>query len=265
MGKVDKMAKKAAGAVTGKGRRSAGKHAANARTSVLGSISVVIVIAFVGFLIVTNMRVNRTTIVSSDAAELVEHQVQRVDGLQTEVNDLAAQVDSLSKQVTTDGDTDGEDSGSSTMLPAVEGPGVTVTLNDSSMWESAVDSSGSSADIDKYVVHQGDIEAVVNALWAGGAESMQIMDQRVLPTSAVICSGTLLLLQGRKYSPPYVISAIGPTQSMLDALDDSEAIRIYKQYVDAFGLGYDVKEEAHLEFAASPMSLQPLQYAKVLQ
>ncbi|KFI62061.1 Membrane spanning protein [Bifidobacterium cuniculi] len=265
MGKVDKMAKKAAGAMTGKGGRVAGKHAANARTSVLGSISVVIVIAFVGFLIVTNMRVNRTAIVSSDAAELVEHQVQRVDGLQAEVNDLAAQVDSLSKQVTANGDADAEDSGSSTMLPAVEGPGVTVTLNDSSMWESAVDSSGSSADIDKYVVHQGDIEAVVDALWAGGAESMQIMDQRVLPTSAVICSGTLLLLQGRKYSPPYVISAIGPTQSMLDALDDSEAIRIYKQYVDAFGLGYEVEQEAHLEFAAAPMSLQPLQYAKVLQ
>ena len=89
------------------------------------------------------------------------------------------------------------------MLPAVEGPGLVVTLDDSPLWENMVDANGSSANINDYVVHQQDIEAVVNALWAGGAESMQIMDQRVLFNSAVRCSGNVLLLQGKKYSPPF--------------------------------------------------------------
>ena len=35
------------------------------------------------------------------------------------------------------------------------------------------------------MVHQQDIQAVVNALWAGGADALQIMDQRVISTSAV--------------------------------------------------------------------------------
>ncbi|MEE1295446.1 MAG: DUF881 domain-containing protein [Bifidobacterium sp.] len=251
-------------------KKSAGRHAPRhgARNSVVGSVSVLIIVALVGFLLVTNMRVNRSATVSSDAAELVEHRVQRVDELQAEVNKLSEQVDTLSKQVNEDNGTSSSsdtDAGTSTMLPAVEGPGVTVTLNDSSLWKNAVDSSGSSADIDNYVVHQQDVEAVVNALWAGGAEAMQIMDQRVLPNSAVICSGTLLLLQGRKYSPPFTISAIGPTTSMIAALNASPAITIYKQYVDAFGLGYNVKVEDDLHFDSTTMSLQQLQYAKVLQ
>lgn len=233
--------------------------------SFVGSVSVLLVVTFVGFLLITNMRINRTTTVSSDTAELIENRVRKVDKLQADVKELSAQVDKLSAQVQSGQSTPSEDAGSSTMLLAVEGPGVTVTLNDSSMWKNAVDSSGSAVDNDKYVVHQQDVEAVVDALWAGGAESMQIMDQRVLSTSAIICSGNVLLLQGRKYSPPFTISAIGPPTLMIQALDDSRAVQIYRQYVDAYGLGYDVRTESKLHFDSTTMLLQPLQYAHVLQ
>ena len=64
-------------------------------------------------------------------------------------------------------------------------------------------------DPDDLVVHQQDVQSVVNAMWAGGAEAMMIMDQRVLTTSAVRCIGNTLLLQGRTYSPPFVVTAIG--------------------------------------------------------
>lgn len=245
------------------------KHGARhvRKTSVVGSMAVLVVVALVGYLVVTNLRVNKSATVSSDAAELIEHRVQRVDELQSEVNKLGSQIDDYNTLLRNNEMQSGnsEEAGQSTMLPAVTGPGVTVTLNDSSMWRSAVDSSGSTADIDKYVVHQQDVEAVVDALWAGGAESMQIMDQRVLPTSAVICSGNVLLLQGRKYSPPFTISAIGPVDGMLQSLDDSRAIQIYKQYVDAFGLGYDVEVNRSLTFQRTPLVLNPLRYAKAFE
>lgn len=147
----------------------------------------------------------------------------------------------------------------------MEGPGLVVTLDDSPLWENMVDANGSSANINDYVVHQQDIEAVVNALWAGGAESMQIMDQRVLFNSAVRCSGNVLLLQGKKYSPPFKISAIGPVEGMRKALDDSEEVSIYKQYVSAFGLGWQVDEKTKLHFDATDALQQPLQYAKALE
>lgn len=245
------------------------KHGARhvRKTSVVGSMAVLVVVALVGYLVVTNLRVNKSATVSNDAAELIEHRVQRVDELQSEVNKLGSQIDDYNTLLRNNEMQSGnsEEAGQSTMLPAVTGPGVTVTLNDSSMWRSAVDSSGSTADIDKYVVHQQDVEAVVDALWAGGAESMQIMDQRVLFNSAVRCSGNVLLLQGKKYSPPFKISAIGPVEGMRKALDDSEEVSIYKQYVSAFGLGWQVDEKTKLHFDATDALQQPLQYAKALE
>ena len=55
---------------------------------------------------------------------------------------------------------------------------------------------------DDLVVHQQDIQGVVNALWAGGAEAMTLMGQRVIATTAVRCVGNTLLLHGAVYSPP---------------------------------------------------------------
>jgi uncharacterized protein YlxW (UPF0749 family) len=89
-------------------------------------------------------------------------------------------------------------------------------------------------------VHQQDVQAVVNALWAGGAEAMMLQDQRVISTSAVRCVGNTLILQGRVYSPPYTVTVIGDTTRMREALNRSPEVTIYREYVDALGLGYDV-------------------------
>ena len=67
---------------------------------------------------------------------------------------------------------------------------------------------------DDIVVHQQDVQAVVNALWASGAEAMMIQDQRVISTSAVRCVGNTLILQGRVYAPPYRVTAIGDVDRM---------------------------------------------------
>jgi uncharacterized protein YlxW (UPF0749 family) len=94
---------------------------------------------------------------------------------------------------------------------------------------------------DDVVVHQQDVQAVVNALWAGGATGMQIMDQRLISTSAVRCVGNTLILQGVVYSPPFRITATGVPDRLRAALDASPEIQIYRQYVDEYGLGYTVK------------------------
>ena len=104
---------------------------------------------------------------------------------------------------------------------------------------------------------------MVNALWRGGAEAITIQDQRILFNSAVVCIGNVLMLQGHQYSPPYRISAIGSIEDMVDALDDSPAIRTYKDYVSGFGLGWKVEKKSNLKFAESSALLQPLRYASV--
>jgi uncharacterized protein YlxW (UPF0749 family) len=117
---------------------------------------------------------------------------------------------------------------------------------------------------DDLVVHQGDVQAVVNALWQGGAEAMQIMDQRIVSTSAIRCVGNTLILQGQVYSPPFVITAIGPVSSMVRALDASEQVTIYREYVAAYGLGYEVTE--HDEKVLPPFGgSTALQHATVVR
>jgi len=124
-------------------------------------------------------------------------------------------------------------------LVAVVGPGISVSMSDAPR-----DTAGNypaGVDPDDLVVHQQDVQSVVNALWAGGAEAMMIMDQRVLTTSAVRCIGNTLLLQGRTYSPPFVVTAIGDAAAMLSALDVEPGVQLLLQYVDKYQLGYEVK------------------------
>ena len=143
---------------------------------------------------------------------------------------------------------------------AVTGPALTVTLDDAKLTATSLPEGFSADDI---VVHQQDVQNVVNALWAAGAEAMMLMDQRVISTSAVRCVGNTLILQGRVYSPPYVIQAIGDQSDMREALNKSPQIRIYLDYVDKLGLGYDVKTKARTRFPAYAGSVS-LSYARTL-
>src|SRR3712207_8355053 len=91
---------------------------------------------------------------------------------------------------------------------------------------------------DDLVVHQQDVQAVVNALWAGGPEAMSIMGVRVISTSAVRCVGNTLLLHNQFFSPPFTVQAIGDPTAMRAALDGSEGVQQFRDAAADFGLGY---------------------------
>jgi uncharacterized protein YlxW (UPF0749 family) len=126
-------------------------------------------------------------------------------------------------------------------LLAVLGPGITVQMDDAP--RSADGSLPAGAGVDDVVVHQQDVQAVVNALWAGGAEAMTIMGERVISTSAVRCVGNTLLLHGRTFSPPFVITAIGDTAQMQRRLSSSPGVAAYQDAARTFGLEYRVTVE----------------------
>lgn len=124
-------------------------------------------------------------------------------------------------------------------LTKVAGPALAVTLSDAPR-----DSDGNypdGVDPDDLVVHQQDVQSVVNALWAGGAEAMMIMDQRVVSTSAVRCIGNTLLLQGRTYSPPFVITAIGDPAQLNAAVEQAPGVQLFLLYVEKFGLVFQTE------------------------
>ena len=139
----------------------------------------------------------------------------------------------------------------------VAGPAVAVSLTDSPL---RGDQIPEGLTVDDLVVHQQDVQGVVNALWRGGAEAMMIQDQRVISTSAVRCVGNTLILQGRVYSPPFVITAIGDTRRLQESLRRDPSVRIYQEYVEAAGLGYEVEVLSRVEAPAYSGSIR-LEYA----
>ena len=100
------------------------------------------------------------------------------------------------------------------------------------------------------VVHQQDVQGVVNALWDGGAEAMTLMEQRVVSTSAVRCVGNTVVRHGRVYSPPFVITAIGDPQELRQSLDRDPGVSFFRTYVEQFGLGYAVRTDREVTLPA---------------
>ncbi len=123
---------------------------------------------------------------------------------------------------------------------AVSGPAIEVTLDDAPPNATPLVPGVPDPQPNDLVIHQQDLQAVVNALWQGGAVAIRVMDQRLISTSAVRCVGNTLILQGRVYSPPYRITAVGDQAELRKGLHDSPAIQNYLQYVQAYGLGWKV-------------------------
>lgn len=137
-------------------------------------------------------------------------------------------------------------------LVAVRGPGMRVELADSSFTDSP------SGDVNDLVIHSADVQAVVNALWQSGAEAMAINGQRLVSTSAVLCVGNTLLLNGTVHSPPYVISALGADRNKFN--QDALVERLRKD-AEAFGLSLSIRSVANVNIPAYEGSATP-KYAR---
>ena len=237
-----------------------GRRAAHRRG--WGSVSVALVLVLAGVLFTANARLaggvdGRQP---QDLPQLLEVEQARLTDLEAEAGGLQAEIDRL-----TDAQTDGSDVGDPALTDLVAlaagrvdvtGPGLVVSLSDAPT--NAPQPSWVTDD--DLVVHQQDLQAVINALWAGGAEAMTLQGQRVISTSAYRCVGNVLSLHGRLYSPPYVVQAIGDPELLEDALLDSPEVQTYLDYVDLIGLGWSVNSSDHLELPAYALTLE-LRYA----
>ena len=190
----------------------------------------------------------------TDLDTVVRQERQRTDALQERVAELTREVSTLGEGVDDARVADLQREASLLRATAgferVRGPAVTVVLTDAP--EAAIDRAVEAGDVtaDELVVHQQDIQAVVNALWAGGAEAMTLQDQRVISTTGIKCVGNTVVLHGVPYAPPYEITAIGDVGALLESLETSEYIDGYKTYVEAHDLGYDVSVESEVTMPA---------------
>jgi uncharacterized protein YlxW (UPF0749 family) len=183
----------------------------------------------------------------TDLDTVVRQQRERTDDLQHRVAALTKEVDRLGKGVDDAEVTALQRQVDALRGPAgfesVHGPAITVVLSDAPKDEITRAVEQGAVTKDKLVVHQQDIQAVVNALWSGGAEAMTLQGQRVISTTGIKCVGNTVVLHGVPYAPPYRITAIGDLGALQTALDSSDYIAGYKTYVDAYHLGYEVSTD----------------------
>jgi uncharacterized protein YlxW (UPF0749 family) len=197
---------------------------------------------------------------NTDLVSLIQSESRHNADLSRQVTQLRSEVDELAvSQDRASSDAELAQRSMQAGLRPVTGPAVTVSLNDA-----PADVAPEGVDADLLVVHQQDIQAIVNLLWAGGAEAMTIQGQRVISTTGIKCVGNTVILHGVPYGPPYRISAIGNQKRLQRVLETSEFVRIYREYVDRFRLGYEVRTDARVRFPAYRGALD-LQYAQVPQ
>ncbi len=224
------------------------------------SVAVVLLLAAVLFSMSARSAAGSASRHPTDLHSLTQAESDKVARLSAQVDELRAEVDVLTAQSALPGaSADAVGTGylvASGGVP-VNGTGLTVQLNDAP----ADSPRRGNVSPDVLVVHQQDLQAVMNALWAGGAEAMALQDQRVVSTSAFRCVGNVLRLHGRVYSPPYTVRAIGDPRKLRAALDEAPAVRAYVRDSVQVGLGWQVSESSSLQLPA--YSATDLTYASV--
>jgi uncharacterized protein YlxW (UPF0749 family) len=226
------------------------------------------VFAMAGFLFMTSAEASNGLDLRPQSptglAELVRTESRQVDRLRSRAGELEDDVAALTARINTTTIDRLQARADRLRAPAglepISGPALRVTLDD------APDDQPipPGFDANALVVHQQDLQAVVNALWAGGAQGITLQGQRLISTTGIKCVGNTVVLHGVPYSPPYRIVAVGDPVALQAALDNSEYVQTYIQYTrPPINIGWDVEllprttlpaydDPLHLEFAQSP-------------
>lgn len=211
----------------------------------------------------TDLRPGRYT----DLATLAGSEAQRYQRLQDRVAQVTAEVGRLTDEVdNTDVDRyqrQVEALEDPAGLRAASGPGLTITLSDAPK-ENLARVGDDAANL--LVVHQQDVQAIVNALWRGGARAVTIQGQRVISTTGIRCSGSTILLQGVPYPQPFVIKAVGDVSTLLGAIDSDSYVQLYRQQAENpdIAIGWSLEPSSRVS-APAYHGLLDLSYARPLR
>lgn len=91
-------------------------------------------------------------------------------------------------------------------LTEVKGPGVKIKLQDANVTNGLALSTDN---LSALILHDIDVRCVINELKSAGAEAISINGQRIVETSAIICVGNVIEVNGQKIGTPFEILAIG--------------------------------------------------------
>lgn len=96
-------------------------------------------------------------------------------------------------------------------LTAVKGSGIVITMEDAP--------AKGELDIEDYIIHDNDINIILNELKANGAQAISVNGERVMFSTKPVCAGPTIIVNNNRYPPPYVIKAIGDPDILYEAIE----------------------------------------------
>jgi uncharacterized protein YlxW (UPF0749 family) len=142
---------------------------------------------------------------------------------------------------------------------------MTVVLGDAAPGEQVDPSTGERITVppdDNGRLRDRDLQSVVNALWAAGAEAISINGQRLAPTTTIRAAGEAILVDLFPLSSPYTIQAVGDPDTLLPRFADTAAARRYQSLISVYGIRFTVHRSTDLRLRAATGT--ELRYARPL-
>jgi uncharacterized protein YlxW (UPF0749 family) len=171
--------------------------------------------------------------------DLIEDRRDQVDELDDEVRTLRERVVDAQRLVVQRTEADKAEAERLARLAmeagtvVLRGRGLLVRMSDSDRDPADPAQSGA------YRIHDADLQLVVNALFAAGAEAVAINDSRLVATSPIRAAGDTIVVNFRPLSPPYRVAAIGADRKRFE---DSTIAERFRRWTRLFGLGFNVSE-----------------------
>lgn len=127
----------------------------------------------------------------------------------------------------------------------VTGPGLVVVIDDAPDDAVAEEPLRGGTELDGRVQDR-DLQDVVNALWAAGAEAVSVNDVRLTALTAIRSAGDAILVDFRLLSPPYTVRAVGEPAALELALLDGPTGARLSTYVSLYGISFQARRESSL-------------------
>lgn len=97
-------------------------------------------------------------------------------------------------------------------LVTVTGKGIVITMEDAP--------AKGDLDIEEYIIHDNNVNDILDELKANGAQAISINGERVVLTTKPVCAGPTIIVNESRYPPPYVIKAIGDPEILYEAIEN---------------------------------------------
>lgn len=202
----------------------------------------------------TQMNREQLALVYAKALEENQQQQIMIEDLQSKQNDLtdgALNEENMKRTLQTQLDELRIYAGTT----AVKGPGIIITMDDTgNVKESPVNDSNASLKL----VHDTDLQTLVNELRSAGAEAIEINEQRITASTSIRCAGSVIQVNFKSIAAPFVIKAIGKPETLYGSVNMPSGALYYPR---AVGIAVTVTKKEEIKIKAAS-NLVPLEYAK---